>query len=72
MPPRDELMEPLSARELDVLRLVSAGLSNDEIARELYIGLGTTKWHVHNLLEKVGVRDRLNLARRARELDLLR
>jgi ATP/maltotriose-dependent transcriptional regulator MalT len=67
----DALLEPLSARELDVLRLVAAGLSNDEIARQLYIGVGTTKWHVHNLLEKVGVRDRLNLAKRARELDLL-
>ena len=68
----DALLEPLSARELDVLRLVAAGLSNDEIARELYIGVGTTKWHVHNLLEKVGVRDRVNLAKRAHELDLLR
>lgn len=67
----DALLEPLSARELDVLRLVAAGLSNDEIARELYIGVGTTKWHVHNLLEKVGARDRVNLARRARELKLL-
>jgi LuxR family maltose regulon positive regulatory protein len=67
----DALLEPLSARELDVLRLVVAGLSNDEVARELYIGVGTTKWHVHNLLDKVGVRDRVNLARRARELDLL-
>ena len=67
----DTLLEPLSARELDVLRLVAAGLSNDEIARELYIGVGTTKWHVHNLLEKVGVPNRVNLAKRARELDLL-
>lgn len=67
----DDLLEPLSARELDVLRLVAAGLSNGEIARELFIGAGTAKWHVHNLLEKVGARDRLNLAMRARELDLL-
>jgi LuxR family transcriptional regulator, maltose regulon positive regulatory protein len=67
----DELVEPLSARELDVLRLVAAGLSNDEIGRELYIGTGTTKWHVHNLLGKVGARDRVNLVKRARELGLV-
>ena len=69
---RGMLVEPVTERELDVLRLVAAGLSNGEIAGELYIGLGTTKWHVHNLLEKLGAPNRVSLARRAHDLGLVR
>ncbi len=57
----DGYVEPLSARELEVLRLVAAGLSNAEIGRELFITTGTAKWHVHNLLGKSGARDRVGL-----------
>jgi LuxR family maltose regulon positive regulatory protein len=63
--------EPLSARELDVLRLVSAGLSNDEIGRELFVTSGTAKWHVHNVLAKLGCRNRVGLVARARSLRLI-
>jgi LuxR family maltose regulon positive regulatory protein len=63
--------EPLSARELDVLRLVSAGLSNDEIGRELFVTSGTAKWHVHNVLAKLGCRNRVGLVARARSLRLV-
>ena len=56
------LLEPLSVRELEVLRLVAAGLSNEEIGRALFVSQGTAKWHVHNLLGKSGARDRVGLA----------
>jgi LuxR family maltose regulon positive regulatory protein len=65
------LVEPLSVRELEVLRLVAAGLSNDEIGAALFITAGTAKWHVHNLLGKVGARNRVGLVAEARALRLL-
>ena len=64
------LVEPLSDRELEVLRLVTEGLSNREIAEELIISTGTAKTHVHNLCGKLGVRNRTQAAMKAKELDL--
>jgi LuxR family transcriptional regulator, maltose regulon positive regulatory protein len=64
-------VEPLSVRELEVLRLVAAGLSNEEIGRQLYVSSGTAKWHVHNVLAKLGARNRVGLVARARSLGLL-
>ena len=49
----------LSARELEVLRLVARGLSNTEIANELIIGAATVKTHVTRVLRKLGIRDRV-------------
>jgi DNA-binding NarL/FixJ family response regulator len=66
----DPLAEPLSERELEVLRLVSAGLSNREIAARLFISPGTAKTHIHHLCGKLGVRNRTEAAMRARELGL--
>jgi LuxR family maltose regulon positive regulatory protein len=61
----------LGARELEVLRLVSEGLSNSEIATKLMISLSTAKTHVHHLLEKLYARDRAQAVRRAKELKLI-
>ena len=65
------MVEPLSERELEVLQLVTEGMSNREIAEELYISTGTAKTHVHNLCGKLGVRNRTEAAMRAKELMLV-
>lgn len=66
-----ELAEPVSARELDVLRLLSDGLSNQEIALRLKIAPSTVKTHINNLYTKIGAQNRVQAVRRARELGLL-
>ncbi len=65
------LIDPLSGRELEVLRLLAGGASNAEIARQLVITLNTTKKHVTHIFEKLGVEDRGEAARRARDLGLV-
>lgn len=70
-PAQDQLVEPLSERELEILRLVASGDSNKEIAARLYITEGTVKNHVTNILGKLGVRDRTQAALRAHELGLI-
>jgi DNA-binding NarL/FixJ family response regulator len=66
-----ERPEPLTARELDVLRLVAAGYSNNEIASALHLAAGTVKNHVTAVLLKLGVRDRTRAVLRALDLGLL-
>lgn len=65
-----ELVEPLSEREREILRLISQGASNREIADKLFITEGTVKNHVSNILGKLDVRDRTQAALKARELGL--
>ena len=65
------LAEPLSERELEILRLLAAGDSNKEIAAALFIAEGTVKNHVTNILGKLDARDRTQAALRARELGLI-
>jgi LuxR family maltose regulon positive regulatory protein len=65
------LVEPMSERELEVLRLMADGLSNREIGEQLVITVGTTKSHVHHILEKLGTESRMQAAAKARELGLL-
>ena len=64
------LPEPLSEREVEVLRLVMSGLSNREIASKLFISAGTAKTHIHHLCGKLGVRNRTEAAMKAKELNL--
>jgi DNA-binding NarL/FixJ family response regulator len=65
------LVEPLSDREGEILRLLAQGLSNREIAMRLSLAEGTVKNYVTNILQKLGTRDRTQAALRARELGLL-
>ena len=67
----EPLVEPLSERELEVLALIAAGLSNREIAQELYIVVGTVKRHTNHIYGKLGVHSRTQAVARARELRLL-
>ncbi len=61
----------LSARELDVLRLLATGRSNEAIASELVVALSTVKWHVAHIYRKLGVNGRVQALARARELRLI-
>ena len=65
------LIEPLSDREQDILRLIASGASNREIAGRLFLAEGTVKNHVTNVLGKLGVRDRTQAALKAREIGLI-
>lgn len=65
------LTEPLSSRELDVLKHLATGHSNKEIAAQLGIAEGTVKNHMSNVLGKLGVLDRTQAALRAHELGLI-
>jgi LuxR family transcriptional regulator, maltose regulon positive regulatory protein len=65
------LVEPLTARELEVLALLAAGRSNRRIAAELYVTLDTVKKHVGHILEKLGAANRTEAAARARQLGLI-
>ena len=70
-PMNDGLPEPLTERELDVLRLLAQGLSNREIGNKLSLTEGTVKNYVTNVLQKIGARDRTQAALRGRELGLI-
>ncbi len=75
-PPRVAAQLPLSGeivseRELEILRLLAEGLSNQEIGKALYIGVGTVKWYLTHLYDKLEVSNRTHAVARARELNLL-
>ncbi|MCC7447314.1 MAG: LuxR family transcriptional regulator [Anaerolineae bacterium] len=65
------LIEALSERELEVLRRVAAGYSNNDIAQELVVAVSTVKKHINNIYSKLEVRSRTQAVARARELGLL-
>ena len=65
------LLEPLTERELEVLRLIAEGLSNREIAQKLVVALGTVKWYTKQIYSKLGVHSRGQALACAREAGLL-
>lgn len=69
--PPSLLIEPLSERELEILRLMAAGMSNQEIAEKVIVTVGTVKWHLNNIYGKLDVRSRTQALARAREFGLL-
>ena len=69
--PAQPLIEPLSERELEVLRLIAQGLSNQEIGERLFLALDTVKGHNRRIFDKLQVQRRTEAVARARELGLL-
>jgi LuxR family maltose regulon positive regulatory protein len=69
--PAQSLIEPLSARELEVLRLIEAGCSNQQIAAKLFISIPTVKRHISNIYAKLGVESRTQAISQGRELGLV-
>ena len=67
----EPLIEPLSQRELEVLKLLRSDLSGPEIAQQLSISINTFRTHTKNIFIKLGVNDRRAALRRAEELDLI-
>jgi len=68
---KSEMIEPLSPRELEILRLIAQGLSNREIGERLFLALDTVKGHNRRIFEKLQVKNRTEAIARARELGLL-
>jgi len=70
-PASQNLLDSLSVRELEVLGLISRGLSNREIGEQLHLALDTIKGHNRRIFEKLGVRKRIEAVEKARQLGLL-
>ena len=68
---RDGLIDPLSERELDVMRLLASDLDGPSIARQLVVSLNTVRTHTKNIYAKLGVNNRRAAVRRAHQLKLL-
>jgi LuxR family maltose regulon positive regulatory protein len=66
-----EMLDPLTERELEIMRLIGQGYSNPEIASELVVTVNTIKKHTSNIYGKLGVRSRTQAIARAHELNLL-
>jgi len=69
--PEVKLVEPLSEREIEVLQLIAEGLTNQEIASQLYITLNTVKGHARNIYAKLGVKNRTKAVAKAKALGII-
>ena len=69
--PAETLVEPLTPRELEALKLLCQGQTNGEIATELGIAIGTVKFYTSQIYGKLGVRNRVTAVARARQLNLI-
>ena len=69
--PSMALAEPLTGREIEVLRLLASTLTAEEIAEQLYVAPSTIRTHIKNIYAKLGVTRRLQAVERARELELM-
>ena len=68
---RKQLDDPLSERELEVLNLLASGRTNSEVARDLFVAVGTVKSHTGNIYRKLDARNRAEALARARELKVI-
>ena len=59
---RQEVLEVLTDREVEILNLLALGMSNQKISESLYLSVGTVKTHVHRIISKLGVSDRTQAA----------
>jgi len=65
-----DLFEPLSRRELEVLRLLDSRLTSEEIARELFLSVNTVRTHIRNIYSKLAAHGRIEAIQKAREIGL--
>ncbi len=65
------MVEPLTERQLDILKLMAGGYSNQDIAAELFLGVSTVKWHLLNIFGKLQVKNRTQAVAHARQLGLI-
>lgn len=65
------LVEPLTERQLEILKLIAAGYSNQEIAGELFLGVSTVKWHLLGIFGKLQVKNRTQAVAHGRQLGLI-
>lgn len=70
-PPAESSLEPLTRREIEILRLLGTGLSNRDLARALFVSETTIKWHLRNLYAKLQVANRTSAVARAQRLELI-
>ncbi len=66
-----KLPDPLSDQEMRIFDLILRGNTNKEISEELFISIGTAKWHVHNIFQKLGVSNRMQIIALAREWGII-
>ncbi len=69
--PAPQLVEPLTEREEEIIKLIAIGCSNQDVARELFLGVSTVKWHLLNIYAKLQVQSRTQAVAQARQLGLL-